>query len=242
MKPFLLLSIRAEPEAAADEYDTFRRFSGLTERQLPLRNLVTDELGAVDLSEWSGIILGGGPFNASDTEKSGTQQRVEAELEQLLDQVIVEDFPFLGACYGIGTLGGHQGGVVGRAHPEPVGPLSVTLTEAGLRDPVFAGMPPDFAAYGGHKESLERLPDGAVLLATSSACPVQAFKVGENAYATQFHPELDLDGLCTRIEVYKHAGYFDPAEADGLKAAARAVSVRHPMTMLGNFVRRFVRD
>lgn len=242
MKPFLLLSIRAEAEAAADEYDTFRRFAGLTEEQLPLRNLVTGELGSVDLAEWSGIILGGGPFNASDAEKSATQLRVEAELTQLLDEVIAEDFPFLGACYGIGTLGSHQGGVVGRAHPEPVGPLSVTLTEAGLQDPLFAGMPRDFSAYGGHKESLQRLPEGAVLLATSSACPVQAFRVGNNAYATQFHPELDLDGLCTRIEVYKHAGYFDPAEAEHLKAAARAVAVRHPMTMLGNFVRRFVRD
>ena len=43
--------------------------------------------------------------------------------------------------------------------------------------------------------------------------------------------------MCTRIEVYKNAGYFDPSEAETLKAQSRAVEVRHPMTLLANFVR-----
>jgi GMP synthase (glutamine-hydrolysing) len=72
---------------------------------------------------------------------------------------------------------------------------------------------------------------------TGSACPVQAFRVGRNIYATQFHPELDLDGIRTRIEVYKNAGYFDPREADAVKATSGAVAVSHPMTVLANFVR-----
>ena len=75
-------------------------------------------------------------------------------------------------------------------------------------------------------------------LATSAACPVQAFRVGQNVYATQFHPELDLEGVCTRIEVYKDAGYFPPSEAETLKERSRAVQVRHPMTVLANFVER----
>ena len=146
------------------------------------------------------------------------------------------DFPFLGACYGIGTLGRHQGGAVGRDHPEAVGPLHVTLTEEGLADPLLAGLPRDFAAYGGHKESLEELPPGAVRLATSAACPVQAFRVGRHVYATQFHPELDLAGVCTRIEVYKDAGYFPPDQAETLKELSRSVTVEHPTRILANFV------
>ena len=70
------------------------------------------------------------------------------------------------------------------------------------------------------------------------ACPVQAFRVGANVYATQFHPELDLVGVCTRIEVYKNAGYFAPSEAETLKERSRAVAVKHPMTLLANFVER----
>jgi GMP synthase (glutamine-hydrolysing) len=65
--------------------------------------------------------------------------------------------------------------------------------------------------------------------------------VGAHVYATQFHPELDLDGVCTRIEVYKDAGYFDPREAETLKATSRSVEVSHPMRVLGNFVEQHAR-
>ena len=243
MKPFLLLSIRAEDAAADDEYDAFQRFSGLSGSDLHRVQLDRTPLGHVSLGDWSGILLGGGSFNASAAPeaKSDVQRRVETELFALLDDVVAADFPFLGACYGIGTLGAHQRGAIDTSHPEPVGPLSVTLTGDGTADPLFAGVPTDFAAYGGHKEGLSRLPDHAVLLATSAACPVQAFRVGRNVYATQFHPELDLVGICTRIEVYKHAGYFDPSEAELLQERARAVEVGHPGTLLRNFVRLHAR-
>lgn len=243
MLPFLLLSIRAERAAADDEYDSFLRFTGLSETNLPLVNLAEEELPVLELDAWSGVLLGGGPWNASDPaeSKSPAQLRAEASLSVLLDDVVLRDFPFLGACYGIGTLGLHQGGGVDRSRPEPVGPLSVTLTAEGHADPLFAGVPGDFAAYGGHKEAMVRLPPGAVRLATSAACPVQAFRVGANVYATQFHPELDVDGLHTRIDAYKHAGYFDPGDAEALKVQSRASEVRHPMRLLANFVRLHAR-
>ena len=243
MKPFLLLSIRAERPAAEDEYAAFCRFLDVDERGLHRRQLGTDPIGALSLGDWSGIILGGGSFTYSDPESSKppAQRRAELDLVGLLDRVVAEDFPFLGACYGIGTLGSHQGGVVDRKYPEPVGPISVTVTDAGLADPLFAGLPRDFAAYGGHKEALSELPEGAVLLATSAACPVQAFRVGENVYATQFHPELDRTGIHTRIDVYSTFGYFDPSEAATLKAASDRIDVTAPMRLLANFRSRYAR-
>ncbi len=80
------------------------------------------------------------------------------------------------------------------------------------------------------------LPRRAVLLASSPACPVQAFRVGARVYATQFHPELDADGLCTRIDVYKYAGYFEPGQAAELKAQARRSKVIHPPAIVRRFV------
>ncbi len=236
MKPFLLLSIRPEQAAADDEYLAFQRHSGLDESALHRVALTAGHLGPVDLADWSGIILGGGPFNASDSVKSPLQERVEDEIFGLLETVIAEDFPFLGACYGIGTLGTHSGAVVDKLYAEPVGAIDVVLTPEGSVDPLFDGVPSQFFAYGGHKEAISQLPQEAVQLATSASCPVQAFRLGERVYATQFHPELDHAGLSTRIGVYRNAGYFPPSEADALIDAAGQVSVEHPMRLLRNFV------
>jgi GMP synthase (glutamine-hydrolysing) len=244
VKPFLLLGIRADDVAADDEYGAMLRFSGLDEGQLRRFRLEQSELGATDLDQWSGIILGGGPFQASDPEdaKSATQRRVEAELATLFDQVVERDFPFLGACYGIGTLGRHQGAVVDHTFYEPIGGIQIKLTEAGEQDPLFSRAGSQFGAYVGHKEAISKLPAHVVILAYSESCPVQAFRVGTRVYATQFHPELDLDGLATRVEVYKYAGYFEPEEADAVMAAARASGVTDVPNILKGFVELFARD
>ena len=241
MKPFLLLAIRAEDAAAGNEYGSFLAYTGLDEQHLRRIRLERRPLGNVDLQEWSGILLGGGLFNSSDPEalKSPVQRRVEADLRCLLDRVISADFPFLGACYGIGTLGGHQGAVVDRRFAEPIGAVPVTLTSAGRRDPLLRGLPATFDAFVGHKEAISRLPPHAVLLASSSACPVQAFRIGSRVYATQFHPELDAAGLCTRIDVYRHAGYFEAGQAGELMALAGRSRVTHPPEILRRFVQRY---
>ena len=241
MKPFLLLGTRDEDAAADNEYDAFLGFTGLDESLLRRVRMERRALGPVDLREWSGIFLGGGPFNASDPErgKSAVQLRVEEELHELLDDVVAQDFPFLGACYGIGVIGTHQGGLVDRRYAEPISRVPVTLTAAGRADPLLADLPDTFEAFLGHKEAVHDLPAHVVRLASSPACPVQAFRVGRNVYATQFHPELDIHGLCTRIDVYKHAGYFDPSEAESLKEMARQSDVLEPPKILQAFVQRY---
>jgi GMP synthase (glutamine-hydrolysing) len=75
-----------------------------------------------------------------------------------------------------------------------------------------------------------------VLLASSAACPVQAFRLGRNVYATQFHPELDVEALLERIEVYRHHGYFDPAELAEVLLRARTGVVTEPPKLLARFV------
>ena len=243
VKPFLLLGTRAENAAADNEYDAFLDFTGLDESLLHRIRLERRPLGDVDLDDWSGIFLGGGPFNASDCaeSKSAVQRRVEEELSALLDDVIERDFPFLGACYGIGVIGTHEGGTVDREYAEPIGRTQVTLTPEGRADPLLGALPDEFEAFVGHKEAIRDLPANAVHLASSPHCPVQAFRVGSNVYATQFHPELDIHGLCIRIEVYKNAGYFDPGEAETVKEMAKRGEVFDPPKILQQFVGRYAR-
>lgn len=241
MKPFLFLGTRGEDAVADSEYDAVLRCSGLDERDFRRVRLEREELGRLDLDDWSGIVLGGGPFNVSDPPelKSGTQHRVEKELRDLAERVVEADFPFLGACYGIGVIGTHQGGTVDREHAEPIGRVTVTLTPEGRADPLLVDLPERFEAFVGHKEAVTRLPDHAVHLASSAACPVQAFRIGRNVYATQFHPELDVEGICLRIDVYRDHGYYEPHRAEELMALARVAVVTEPPTILARFVEMF---
>ena len=147
--------------------------------------------------------------------------------------------PSSGSCYGIGTLGRHQGAVVDRTYGEPISGVQITVTEAGLSDPLFSVAGPSFGAYLGHKEAILKLPAHAVTLATSAHCPVQAFRVGTRVYATQFHSELDLEGLAIRVEVYRYAGYFRPEEAEAVLAAARASGITETPNLLARFVELF---
>ena len=240
MKPFLLLATRDHDEAALAEYRSVLRHSGLEADQLEHVRVESRPLPALDLADYSGVILGGSSFNISDSQKTDLQQRVESDLLALVDLIIDSDFPFLGMCYGVGAVTTHLGGTVDRTYGEAVGAVEVTLTADGRSDPLLAGMEERFQAFVGHKEACNGAPAGVTLLATGTICPVQMYRVGANVYVTQFHPELDADDLSTRIRIYQHAGYFDPAELDDLIAMAYASGVTGQQhRVLSNFVRSY---
>lgn len=243
MKPFVLLATRADDEVADAEYDAFCRLGGLAERHLRRVRLEAAPMPDLDLDTVSGLILGGSPFDTTAPPhlRSAVQDRVEADIAALLGEVVVRDLPFLGACYGIGTLGAHQGGVIDRAYAEPVGSSRIVLTAQGCSDPLLAGLPDEFDAYVGHKEACRVLPPNAVLLATSTACPVQMFRVGRNVYATQFHPELDLEGILGRIRAYAGYGYFQAQEVPEIVERVSSVDVSVSRRILANFVARYAR-
>lgn len=244
MKRFILISTREHDVAADDEVRGVLAASGLPAEQLHVLRLTRTPLGPIaelDLETCAGIILGGSPFNASDEPngKTALQLRCEEDLARLLDVLVAEDFPFLGACYGVGTLGVHQGGTIDRQFGEPVGTSHIRVLEAGFGDPLLEGLPSEFDAFVGHKEAVSVLPPGAVLLADSATCPVQMFRIKSNLYATQFHPELDPEGLAQRIMIYRDAGYFPPHEATELREKALESRVDWPQLILRNFVRRY---
>ncbi|GAB3606718.1 glutamine amidotransferase [Conyzicola nivalis] len=241
MKPFLLLATRDDDEAADDEYRGFLEAGGLDPDELDRVRLEAAPMPAIDLDDYSGVIVGGSPFNASDAPaaKTAVQSRVERELGTLIDEIIERDFPFFGACYGIGLLTSHLGGVVDDSYPETAGPTRVALTADGETDQLFGRLDRDFDAFVGHKEACAVLPDGAVLLARGDRCPVQAFRIGHNVYATQFHPELSLASMLTRIRIYRDNGYFAPDAYGDVVELIRGSDVTEPAALVRAFVRRF---
>lgn len=238
MTSFLLIQTRPEDAASDAEYESFRQLAGLQPQQLHRIRAEAQPMPEFSLDDYDGIILGGSPFNSSDPlcDKSVVQQRVEAELAELMTAVIAQDYPFLGACYGVGVVGTHQHAVVDRTFGEPVGAKTIHLTAEGKLDPLFFDLPDPFEAFCGHKEAITELPEHAVNLAYSEYCPVQAFRVGSNVYATQFHPELNAESLCARMDVYENYGYFDPRDAAEMKKQAHQANVVFPHRVLTRFV------
>lgn len=240
MKPFLILQLRPETEAADDEFAAFLVKGGLSAGEVRRVRMDLDGVPAnLDPGDFSGVIVGGGPGCVSDPpeKKTEVEARIEAAVLGLMPAITGRDLPFLGCCYGIGVLGHHLGAPVSKArYGEPVGTSACRVVSD---DPLLAGVEPAFDAFVGHKEALQTLPEGCVSLVTSDACPQQMIRFGANVYATQFHPEADAKGFETRIRVYRDRGYFDPSEADRLIDMCHAADVTEPEKILRNFVLRY---
>ncbi|WP_017794146.1 glutamine amidotransferase [Leucobacter salsicius] len=242
MKPFLLITTRGEDAEAADEHAAYCRLTGLLPEDLEWRRIESGPLGAIDFAAYSGIILAGSPFTVSepDEQKSPVELRVERELSELLTEVVRIDFPFLGVCYGIGTIGAHQGARVDRTYGESSQAARISLTDAGLIDPLLHQLPATFDAFVGHKEAIAEVPDTITVLASSPTCPVQAFRIGDNVYATQFHPELDTASFTSRVRTYANHGYFEPSEVDSIIEGVERADVRASHMVLGRFVEQYI--
>ncbi len=195
----------------------------------------------IELDDYAAIIVGGSPFDVSTPEdkKAAIQKQLEAQFMRLFERLVDADFPFLGACSGNGLLGKFCGARISTKYAEPVGGVDVTLTEEGKKDPLLEGFPQTFRVLLGHKEACDDVPPGSVLLARSSACPVQMFRLKNNIYATQFHPEGDLEGFSVRIKVYKNHGYFAPETATDLINAVANEQTPYAKKILERFVSRY---
>ena len=243
MKPFLILQLRPETDAADGEFAAIIDKCALRADQLHRVRLDCADLpGDLDVTDYAGVIVGGGPGCVSDPpeKKTDLEARIEQQIMGLMPDIIARDHPFMGCCYGLGILAHHLGGNVSKArYSEPVGPSTCTLTAPAADDPITRGLPAVFDAFVGHKEAVQALPPGCVHLVQSAPCPFQMIRYGQNVYATQFHPEADATDFENRIRIYRNHGYFPPEQADALIETCHAASVTVPGEILHRFARRY---
>lgn len=236
------MQLRPEDDTSDNEYVAILKYGCLdTKNAHRLRiekNGIPDDLA---LDQYSGVIVGGSPFDISTPEqkKSAIQKKIEQSFKRLFDEIVPNDIPFLGACSGNGLLGSYLGTSISTQYGEAVGCVKLDITEAGKADPLLSGFPDKITVLSGHKEACDTVPDSAALLMTGDACPVQMFRVGSNVYATQFHPEGDSEGFTLRIHAYKHHGYFEPHEADFLIGAVCEEETPYAQEILRRFVNHY---
>ena len=240
-KPFLILQLRPEDETSDSEFDAIMKYSGLRKENVFRIRIEKEGIPQLNLDEFAAVIVGGSPFDIStpQAEKSSIQKKIEDDFKNLFDEIVPRDFPFLGACSGNGLLGNYLGASISGKFAEPVGGATVTITPEGKKDSLLRNMPDRIRVLLGHKEACDELPNDATLLIRGDDCPVQMFRVGENIYATQFHPEGDCEGFTVRINAYKHHGYFKSEEAQDLIDAVSREETPYAKEILRRFVNKF---
>jgi GMP synthase (glutamine-hydrolysing) len=138
------------------------------------------------LDGFDGLLVLGGSMAVNDDESAPWLPAVRA----LLGAAIDTEVPVLGICLGGQLLAVAAGGVVGRNPEGPeYGAQLIAKRANSATDPLFGPMPitPDVIQW--HVDAVTELPPGAVLLANSPSCEVQAFRIGRLAWGVQFHIE-----------------------------------------------------
>ncbi len=135
----------------------------------------------------AGCVVFGGLYNVYDTELHPFLQDEYRFIGRCLDA----DIPLLGICQGAQMIAWHLG-----AH---VGPPESNLHEFGyyeLKPTPEAGdfLPSPIHVVQSHWHGFD-LPPGAIRLAASDRFPNQAFRVGNQVFGLQFHPEVTPEGF-----------------------------------------------
>jgi GMP synthase (glutamine-hydrolysing) len=124
------------------------------------------------------LILSGGPESAL----------VEGAPE--MDEAILESgVPIFGICYGMQLLARDIGADLVKLDHAEYGPASLIVGDR--ETPMFDGVPDESRIWMSHGDSVVKLPDGYVALASTARCHVAAMgNPQKKIYATQFHPEV----------------------------------------------------
>ncbi len=181
-----------------------------------------------------GLVLLGGPLMPDDDERAPFLRRERA----LVGEALAAGVPVLGICLGAQLLAHVAGGEVTADSGETErGSCSVDLLAAAGNDPLFVGLGGynELRMIQNHKDSITKLPSGAVHLASSAQCRVQAFRVGAAAWGVQFHPEVSATRLTGWDESKLAAEGFDRAALLAQASADASVNTEQARALVGAF-------
>ena len=150
------------------------------------------------LARFDAVFLTGSPLHIYDGSPEAAREIA------FMRAVFASGTPSFGSCAGLQVAVAAAGGSVRPAagRREAGFARALRLTEAGASHPLLAGRPPVFDALTVHGDEVERLPDGATLLATNRNARVQAAEIRHDRgvfWGVQYHPELTLTEVAAAL-------------------------------------------
>ena len=138
------------------------------------------------LDDIGGIVVFGSTFNVEHAD----EQPFIKETADLIREALERRIPFLGVCFGGQLLAWALDAKVGEGPVREIGFEPIHPTDDAAHDRLFSHLSDGDLAFQWHGDAFD-LPEGATLLATGDRVPNQAFRVGELAWGTQFHCEVN---------------------------------------------------
>lgn len=176
-----VLLISHEPEAAPGMIGELLTLRGVqTQQHLVLGDPAAPNIDFPDPGEYDAVIAFGSFANAYETS---ARAWVGPEIKHI-EQLVAQDIPYLGVCFGGQLLAEALGGHV---EPAPPGEAEIGLI---FLDPGEQNLPIPAGPWFTWHEDRMVIPDSVQLLASTPSA-VQLFRSGR-AVGTQFHPEADL--------------------------------------------------
>jgi GMP synthase (glutamine-hydrolysing) len=150
-----------------------------------VRNGQAGELFPPSMDGFAGLAILGGEMSANDPLPSLRQA------ERLILESMDRGLPVLGHCLGGQLMARALGAGVGPSPAPEIGWSTIEVADDPLATAWF-GDQRQPTVFQWHFEAFD-LPSGARLLASSPACPYQAFTIADRHLAMQFHVEVDAE-------------------------------------------------
>ena len=131
-----------------------------------------------NLSDFKAVILSGSPFSVRGEDAP------HPDLSEIRRKK-----PLLGVCYGAQYLAHFSGGEVAPSAIREYGRANLSMVKS--NEQLFKDISIDSQVWMSHSDTIKSLPEGGVLLASTSDVANVAYRIEkEDTYAIQFHPEV----------------------------------------------------
>lgn len=238
-KKILVLQFRPEDKASDNEFEeVILKIGNLNENQVHRVRLENGDMPDINLDNYAGVISCGWPYDSSKPIKDQTDNQIKSEkvYTKLLKEIIEKDKLFFWICY-IGVLNKVCWWVVWKEkYSEDPWIVDIKLTEEWRKDKISNGIPDTFRAIVAHKEACQKVAENTIVLAKSDTCPFELLRTKNNIYAAQFHPDLDVEGLKFRLNIYKNYWYCSPDEVKDIVWKMEWEDVSYSLKVFSNFV------